>query len=207
MPDGAELVLAATADRRETGRIMHPFLLILLAAWTLTTPARAEAPPAALRDGSRDFDFLFGDWIVQHRVLKAATGAWVEFKGTSSTRPVMGGSGNVEDNLLHPASGTYRAAALRAYDPKTGLWAIWWVDGRNAHGPIDPPVKGRFVNGVGQFYSDDVVDGKPRRTRYTWSEIAPNSARWAQATSSDAGQTWETNWVMEFSRRKTGVDG
>ena len=91
---------------------------------------------------------------------------------------------------------------MRSCDTKTGEWAIWWLDGRYPTGPLDPPVKGRFVHGVGNFYSDDVVDGKPIRTRYTWSNITTTSARWEQATSVDTGKTWATNWTMEFHRPK-----
>jgi len=61
-------------------------------------------------------------------------------------------------------------------------------------------VKGKFVNGVGHFYSDSEMNGRMVRTRYTWSQITPTSARWEQAYSSDAGKTWETNWTMEFRR-------
>jgi len=38
------------------------------------------------------------------------------------------------------------------------------------------------------------------RTRYTWSQITPTSARWEQAYSYDAGATWDTNWIMTFTR-------
>jgi hypothetical protein len=41
--------------------------------------------------------------------------------------------------------------------------------------------QGRFVNGVGTFYSDGDINGKPVRTRYTWSQITKTSARWEQA--------------------------
>jgi len=159
-------------------------------------PAQLSTNPTGLHD----FDFLIGEWHVHHRVLKKDRSEWVEFDGTSSTRKLMDGSGNVEDNVLNPPSGTYRAVGLRAYDPKTGQWAIWWLDGRNPFGTLDPPVKGRFDHGVGNFYSDDMLNGKPIRTRYTWSHSVPGSARWEQAYSSDAGKTWETNWVMEFQR-------
>jgi hypothetical protein len=166
-------------------------------AWAASdAPKRSDALPA----GAHDFDFQFGQWRVHHRVLKPGAQQWVESEGTSSARPIMGGYGNVEDNVFHPPSGTYHAVGLRAFDPKTGLWAIWWVDGRAPHGPVDPPVKGRFENGVGNFYSDDVVNGKPLRTRYQWSRITPKTAHWEQATSSDAGETWDTNWVMDFQR-------
>ena len=180
---------------------------VLLIAALAAAPARAakEAPkPAAAANltGLHDFDFLFGDWKVHHRTLRAGTTTWVEFEGTSSTRPIMGGAGNLEDNVLVRPGGTYPAAAVRAYDSATGQWAIWWVDGRAPHGPLDPPVKGGFTNGVGSFYSDDTLNGQPIRVRYLWSHITPTSARWEQAYSKDAGKTWDTNWTMDFTRVK-----
>jgi hypothetical protein len=112
----------------------------------------------------------------------------------------MDGSANVEDHRFDEPTGVTHGVALRAYDPTTEQWAIWWIDSRNPLGALDPPVKGRFDNGVGAFYSDGTLDGKPIRTRFIWSKITPTSARWEQAYSSDAGKTWETNWTMEFRR-------
>lgn len=165
-----------------------------------SSPDSPKPMQAAHQTGLHDFDFLIGEWRVHHRVLNADSHEWVEFDGTSSTRKLMDGWGNVEDNVLNPPSGAYRAVGLRAYDPKTGQWAIWWLDGRNPLGTLDPPVQGRFENAVGNFYSGDTLEGKPIRTRYTWSHITPTSARWEQAYSFDAGRTWDTNWIMEFRR-------
>jgi hypothetical protein len=86
------------------------------------------------------------------------------------------------------------------YDPKTGEWSIWWFDGRNPSGKLDPPVRGRFVNGVGTFLADDTLRGKPIRVRFIWSDITPTSAHWEQAFSPDAGKTWETNWITDFRK-------
>ena len=152
------------------------------------------------RDGVRDFDFQVGRWHVQHRVKRAADGQWVQFSGSCSNSPVLGGSANIEDNTFNMPSGVTRGLALRAYDARSREWAIWWLDGRNPFGALDPPVKGRFIDGVGTFYSDGVVDGKSVRTRFIWSDITANSARWQQAYSYDAGVTWDTNWVMVFQR-------
>jgi hypothetical protein len=167
-------------------------LALALMAFALTCSA-------ADLSGARDFDFEFGDWTVHHRV-KRANGEWYEMDGTSNTRPILGGLGNVEDNVFHRPEGDSRGVAMRAYDPATAQWAIWWVDSRAPHGVLDPPVKGRFENGVGTFYSDGEINGKPTRTRFMWSQITPKSARWEQAFSYDAGKTWETNWIMEFRR-------
>ncbi|HOX71184.1 hypothetical protein [Dokdonella sp.] len=163
---------------------------------------QVPATPASEEDlsGLADFDFMVGSWQVRHRRTDPGKDAWAEFNGTSCTRALMGGAGNVEDNVIELPSGTYRATAVRAYDRTTGLWAIWWVDGRNPHGRLDPPVKGCFDDGIGRFYCDDSIDGNPIRVRFTWTYGAPDHAHWEQAYSSDAGETWQTNWLMDFRR-------
>ncbi len=152
-------------------------------------------------DGRRDFDFEEGRWTVLHRRLAtrlADADDWQEFPGESIMRPVLGGLGNVEDNVIHLPGGTYRALAMRTFDPDTGLWAIWWVDGRNPHS-LDVPVKGRFVDGIGRFRAQDSFNGRPIVVEFQWSQ-APGGPRWQQAFSADGGATWEVNWVMHFTR-------
>ena len=112
----------------------------------------------------------------------------------------MDGLANMDDNVFDMPGGTYRGVALRSYDPKSGQWAIWWLDGRNPFGDLDPPVKGRFENGVGTFYADDTLRGKPIRVRFIWSHITATSAHWEQAFSPDGGKTWEINWLTDFRR-------
>lgn len=149
-----------------------------------------------------DFDFQIGSWQVRHRRLKerlAGSDAWEEFDGTSDMRPILGGDGNVEDNVLHIPGGTYRAIALRSFDPAANSWAIWWLDARSPHA-LDVPVIGRFEDGVGQFYADDTLDARPIRLRFIWSRTDTQSPRWEQAMSADGGQTWEVNWTMDFTR-------
>ena len=59
---------------------------------------------------------------------------------------------------------------------------------------------GRFVGGVGTFYNDDTLRGKPIKVRFIWSNITRNAAHWEQAYSPDGGKTWETNWISDFTR-------
>ena len=150
-----------------------------------------------------DFDFIIGDWTVEHSRLKERlTGCqeWVDFSGESSTTKILGGLGNVEDNLLHLPEGDYRAAAFRSCDMASKTWAIWWLDTRNPH-RLDVPVIGQFNDGLGVFDADDVLNGIAIRVRFTWSIPADGAPRWEQAFSADSGVTWETNWKMKFTRR------
>lgn len=151
---------------------------------------------------AQDFDFLHGPWRVDHRRLRERLRActdWDHFDGTCTVHPLLDGQGNVDDNLLHLPGGRYRAATLRAHDPRTGRWSIWWLDGRHPD-RLDVPVVGRFENGVGTFFADDTLDGRPIRVRFCWSDTQTASPHWEQAFSADGGLTWEVNWTMRFHR-------
>ena len=188
-------------DRRFT------FALLLGAAITMNTlvipGSQSEAKTQSVEaSGKHDFDFLVGNWTVQHRRLKrrlAHSTEWETFSGTCKTWPLMDGQGNVDDNVLQTPSGAYRAATMRSFDPATESWSIWWLDSRHPH-ELDPPVVGTFHDGVGTFLAKDTFGGQPIVVRYIWSDITPNSAKWQQAFSDDGGKTWETNWIMEFRR-------
>ena len=152
--------------------------------------------------GMHDFDFLMGSWRVAHRRLaERLTGCetWEEFDGTNTAWPLLGGQGNVDDNVLHLPGGTYRAASIRCFDPASGTWSIWWLDARSPLA-LDTPVRGRFENGTGIFLAEDTLRGNPIRVRFMWTGTGTSVPRWQQAFSPDAGATWETNWVMAFTR-------
>ncbi|MEO8201955.1 MAG: DUF1579 domain-containing protein [Gemmatimonadota bacterium] len=166
-------------------------------------PSRPEANSTELviPGKASDWDFLVGRWSVRHRRLKARLAGsveWEEFAGTCVNWPVMGGLGNVDDNLLEMPGHTYHAVSIRAFEPSTRQWSIWWLDARTS--TIDPPVRGGFQDGVGTFIGDDIFNGRPIRVRFRWSGITAESGLWEQAFSPDGGATWETNWYMEFTR-------
>jgi hypothetical protein len=184
------------------GRVIAAVLGV--AALAQASQDNPQSPPAKPNlSGLHDFDLRAGAWVAHHRRLKerlAGSHEWMEFDGTQSFRLLMDGYANEDENVLNLPGGDYKGVTLRAYDSKTGQWAIWWLDGRAPFGDLDPPVKGRFVNGVGTFYSDDTLRGKPVRVRFVWSNITANSAHWEQAFSPDGGQSWEVNWITDFKR-------
>jgi hypothetical protein len=149
---------------------------------------------------ANDFDFFVGQWRVAHRRLKdrlVGCTEWVEFDGTCTMQKILGGLGNIDDNHVNLPSGPYRAATFRTFSEQTKLWSIWWLDARNP-GQLDVPVVGSFSQGTGSFFADDTLNNQAIKVRFLWTMPSPNSPRWEQAFSNDAGATWETNWVMDF---------
>ena len=146
-----------------------------------------------------DFDFFVGDWNIRNLRLKArfqGSDDWEEFHATSSVRKILEGTGNFEEMDM-PSQG-FTGMTLRLFNPRDGSWSLHWADSRS--NVLFPPVIGHFDNGKGVFYGEDTDDGVPVRVRFLWTP-SPEAPLWAQAFSKDGGETWETNWVMEFTRR------
>ncbi len=104
-----------------------------------------------------------------------------------------GSFGGNLDQMAVPELG-FTGMTLRLYDPGTRLWSIYWCDTRSFR--LFPPMVGRFTDGRGEFYGDDVEGGVPVRVRFLWT--GGEEPRWEQAMSRDDGETWEVNWVMRF---------
>lgn len=161
--------------------------------------AHADTTPTT-RDGSHDFDFFFGRWTgVQHKLKHrlANSNEWEDFESFSVVRPLLGGRANT-DTVVLKGEKSVTGVTFRTYDPTKRQWSIYWVTPQST--TLDTPVVGGFVDGIGTFYGDDTWDGKPIRVRFIWSHIDLTHARWEQAFSTDAGKTWETNWVANFTR-------
>jgi hypothetical protein len=149
---------------------------------------------------AHDFDFLMGRWRVHNRQLTArlaGSNEWVEFESTCVARPILGGLGN-EDEFHADHDGGFIGMSFRFFDPVKRRWSIYWADSRRS-GELDPPVFGTFSSGIGVFEGRDTFEGRQIRVRFVWSGITTRTPRWEQAFSADDGETWETNWVMEFS--------
>ena len=152
-------------------------------------------------DGRNDFDFLIGTWKVHHRRLRErlkGSTEWEEFDGETADRKILNGLGNMDENILHRETGSIHAISLRLFDPKSKEWSIYWST--NLTGTLDVPMIGGFQNGRGEFYSQEVFEGRHIYNRFIWSKITENSAQWEQAFSDDGVKSWETNWIMEFER-------
>jgi hypothetical protein len=157
------------------------------------------------RIGRHDFDFLHGDWRVEHHRLRrrlAGSTDWDLSAGTATCRPVLDGFGNV-DQITVPAIDTI-GMTLRLFDPTTNLWSLHWASTTAPR--LDPPLTGSFDDGVGTFAGTDLHDDVPIRVRFVWDEITSATARWTQSFSVDDGASWEPNWTMHFRRLAPAAD-
>src|ERR1700729_935314 len=188
-------------------RLCVPITSLLVAVLLPTSFMRAQtatpaAPQAAAqRDGQHDFDFEIGSWKIHlKRRLHPLTGSntWVEFDGTSVTRKLWQGRSQVEEFETAGAAGHIEGLTLRLYNPQTHEWRLYWANSQK--GVMDVPQIGRFVNGRGEFYAQDTIEGKTLWVRFIWSQTDSKSPHFEQSYSEDGGKTWEVNWITDQPR-------
>jgi hypothetical protein len=160
--------------------------------------ADADAPAEATYGKPGDFDFLVGEWKIQHRRLKTmGSDDWDVFEGEATCWTILGGVGSVEE-LRIPAR-NFSGMGLRLLDVEKRLWSDFWVNAKS--GVLTTPgTTGVFVDGAGSFVADDVDGEKPIKVRGVWDRITPTSCRWHQALSYDDGKTWQGQWFMDWTR-------
>ena len=152
-----------------------------------------------------DFDFLIGNWRVHHRrqtnALEEGDPVWSEFDTATTAIHVLGGLGNADDTAgTLPDGSWFSGHTLRLYEPDRDLWRIWWAS-TNRPGELDPPVEGRFEDGVGTFLGPFEHDGRTVLARFWWLGTDTASPRWEQDFSFDDGRTWApVNWTMDHVR-------
>jgi hypothetical protein len=163
---------------------------------------------AAAHDGRHDFDFHFGRWKTHiARLTHPATGAsrWGTLDGTVVVRPVWNGRANLEEVDAAGPGGHFEGLGLFVYNPQARQWSLSFA--RAGDGALgSPPSVGEFKNGRGEFFDQELVNGKSVIVRILWLNITPNSHRFEQAVSSDGGRTWETNFRASLTRDRGLVD-
>lgn len=158
------------------------------------------------RDGQHDFDFLVGSWKFHLKRLKkrlAGSTEWVDFDGTTVCRKVLDGRAEVEEMKVESVDKQMhiQGLAMRLYNPESHQWSIYWVNG--ADGILEQnPMVGQFSNGRGEFYNQQIFEGRAIYARFTWSDVTTDTPHFEQAFSADGGKTWETNWITDQTKEK-----
>lgn len=187
--------------------------ILLLSFVVVLQPVNAFAQssninqPSGAGDGQHDFDFQLGTWKTHvKRLRKPLTGStdWVEYDGISVVRKVWDGRASLIELKVNGSAGRIEGLGLRLYNPETRLWSINWAN--SSDGALQPPMLGGFKNGRGEFYDHETFNGKAIFARNSFFDITANFVRFEQAFSEDGGKTWETNWIMTFTRAKDMTD-
>jgi hypothetical protein len=187
------------------------FLLLTLSLMMIKSPpsfAQKTAPTntqqtAGERDGQHDFDFEIGTWKTRlKRLVDPLSGSttWVEYEGTTVVRKVWNGRANLVELVADGPAGHFEGLSLRLYNPESRQWSLNFASSRG--GVMTTPTIGGFKNGRGEFYSQEMLNGRPIFVRFIISDITPDSCRFEQAFSNDAGKTWEVNWIAIDTRVK-----
>ena len=164
-------------------------------------PAAAATPAVAARDGQHDFDFEIGTWRTHlRRLVHPLTGSneWVELDGTSVVRKVWDGRANLVELEADGPGGHIEGLSLRLYNPQSHHWSLNFANSRG--GSLAQPTVGEFRSGRGEFYDQEMYNGRMILVRGIWSDITANSCRFEQSFSADGGKTWEVNWVAVDTR-------
>jgi hypothetical protein len=131
--------------------------------------------------------------------------AWIEYEGTSVVRPIWNGRANMVELDVAGPTGSIVGLSLRLYDPNSGQWSLYYANSRSSS--IYPPVIGGFKDGRGEFFGQEIIDGRSTFVRFVITQRSQNSWHYEQAFSDDGGVTWESNWIAVDTRVEGESDG
>jgi hypothetical protein len=186
-------------DRMKAAARHSLLTLVFVSLCTLPLAAQSPATPA---DARHDFDFHFGKFTTHiSRLDHPLTGSttWSKLEGTVTTRPILDGSGNLEELEAGNASFHFKGITLFLYNSDSHQWTQTFTA---SDGVLGHPMYGSFKNGRGEFYDQEDFNGRMILVRFTWFDITPDSHKVEQAFSDDGGKTWEPNFVATLNRVK-----
>jgi len=189
--------------------LLHFLMLIPVQGIAQNEPAAAQTADqraSAPRDGQHDFDFNVGTWRTHiKRLLHPLTGSskWIEMSGTVVVQKVWGGRAELEELEASGPSGHFEDMTLFLYNPQTHQWSQSFAN--SSDGTLSQPGIGEFKNGRGEFFDQEMFQGRAILVRFVWSDITPDSHHVEQSFSDDGGKTWEPNFVASLTREKRQI--
>ena len=167
------------------------------------------SPQPALtdRDGRHDFDFEFGTWrthLWRLRQPLSGSNTWVEYEGITVVRKVWNERANLVELEVDGPAGHIEGLNLRLYNPQSHQWSLNFAS--SSGGALGQPTIGEFKNGRGEFFDQELFNGRAILVRFVISDIKPDSCRFEQSFSEDGGKTWEVNWIAIDQRGRAESD-
>jgi len=114
-------------------------------------------------------------------------------------RKIWNGRANLGEIDLAGSAGRIVGLSLRLYNPRAHQWSISFS--AFGDGILGTPTVGAFINGRGEFYDrETLANGRAIYVRFVFSDISRSHFHFEQSFSDDGGQTWEANWIADFTK-------
>jgi hypothetical protein len=135
-------------------------------------------------DPARQFDFWVGEWDINNKSKRGDD--WVEWPSQAIIEGAAGGDAIVEFwNSLEPSADIV-GFSMRWYDQE--------ADECRMIGTLEGDAIVLFPPGFKE-------EGRQQGARFLFSKVTPTSLQWHQEVTADGGETWDTTWIMEWTRR------
>ncbi|MBI1780243.1 MAG: hypothetical protein HYR66_02595 [Sphingobacteriales bacterium] len=143
----------------------------------------------------RQFDFWAGEWnVFDTKGAKA---------GDSKISIILDSCVILEEWTSTAVTNGFRYSgkSFNTYNAATKQWQQTWID--NAAGTTEF-LRGEGSDGKIILYADKVVgaDGKSFLRRLTFTKLSEDKVRQFGERSDDGGNTWKTEYDLEYRRRK-----
>jgi len=152
---------------------------------------RADGPAPDRAGGMALYAWLIGSWEMD-AVVHADDGTTHRGRGEVHAGWVLEGRA-IQDVWILP--GVFHGTTLRVYDPGRDAWHIIWSD----------PLRQYYARQIGRAKGADIVQvGKTHNgvpTRWSFTEITPDSFRWVGERSLDGEATWHLQAEYQARRR------
>lgn len=155
----------------------------------------------------KQLTWFLGQWNVVSRT-RNADGDWIEEPATTDHTAILGGHAIFEHFRGTMSAKTFEAWSLRKYNPQTNQWEQRWVD-TTPGGFADwtgswRDEKGEFIGHPNRVLNEGEAI-KDEAAREVFFDITDDHFSWKYERTSDAGETWEIAWTLDYTR--TGRKG
>lgn len=164
------------------------FYLLLLPLFTLAQ--NTKRPRCADQPVYQQFDFWIGEWNVF-----ALNG---QQAGTSKVERLLDSCVLLEN--WYSAGGS-NGKSFNAYNGAKAKWQQYWVDN---NGGVTEYLNGRFENGSMIMETEKIPISNQgfKIMRMTFTPISADKVRQHGQSSTDGGQTWKTDFDLEYRRKQ-----
>ena len=163
----------------------------------IVTALEAKGPHPSLGDHAKAFERFVGTWDVEYTDY-AEDGKTSHRSGEYILGWVMDGRAIQDVFVVYPSASNKEREVftdLRYFDPKSGTWHAAFIDPQGAY-------VARFTGAAGDdrmaFQTQDFAGTE---TRWSYTDIRPNSFVWREEESKDGGKTWRLSAELHMKRR------